>query len=192
MNKLEIIGALFGIAGIWLTVKEKILCFPVGIVNVIITAYLVFILKLYADTLQQVVYFILLVIGWINWSKHDSVSIIKISFLSAKQLVITSIVFVSGSCILYFLLKKYTDASLPFWDATGTTICFIAQYLIAKKKIENWLFWMIANIIYIVIFYVKGMEYYSVLSAIYLVQSVAGWKDWRGKIVGKGQSVVRN
>lgn len=182
MNTLEIIGALFGIAGIWLTVKEKVLCFPVGIINVAITAYLVFNLKLYADTLQQIVYFILLIIGWTNWSKIDKSSAIKINFLNSQQRLLTLIVFITGSGFMYFLLKNYTDAALPFWDSTGTIICFIAQYFIAKKKIENWLLWMVANVMYIAIFYVKGMEYYSVLSIIYLVQALVGWGEWRKKI----------
>lgn len=186
MNTLEIIGALFGIAGVWLTVKEKLWCFPVGIINVVITAYLVFKLKLYADTLQQVVYFILLIIGWINWSKIDKATSVKISFLTSRERLICLVVFVEGSVIMYLSLKNYTDAALPFWDSTGTIICFIAQYLIAKKKIENWLLWMVANVMYIGIFYAKGMEYYSLLSLVYLVQAFAGWNLWR-KTIGNEQ-----
>ncbi|MEO8147306.1 MAG: nicotinamide riboside transporter PnuC [Bacteroidia bacterium] len=183
MNNLEIIGALFGIAGVWLTVKEKVWCFPVGIINVVITAYLVFTQKLYADTLQQVVYFILLILGWVNWSKIDKATSVKINFLTSQQRIISFIVFIGGSAIMYLLLKNYTDAALPFWDSTGTNICFIAQYLIAKKKIENWLLWMVGNVLYIGIFYVKGMEYYSVLSLIYLGQAVVGWRDWKRKLI---------
>lgn len=190
MDIPELIGALFGVTGIWLTVKEKVWCFPVGLVNVTITAWLVFNQKLYADLLQQVMYFVLLIIGWVNWSKTISVSRIKISFLTGSELFQIFSVFIAGASILYFLLHNYTDASVPFWDATGTMICFIAQYLIARKKIENWLLWMVANVMYIFIFWYKDMGYYSALSFIYLIQAVAGWNSWKKKSETKTPHVV--
>ncbi len=183
MNEIELIGALFGIAGVWLTVKEKIGCFPLGIINVLITAYLVFSQKLYADTLQQVVYFILLMVGWVNWYKAGRTNTTAVTTMATSQRIGFLVIFISATSIMYLLLKFYTDAALPFWDSTGTVICFIAQYLVAKKKIENWLLWMIANTMYVGIFYVKGMEYYSILSIVYFVQAVFGWYDWRKNLI---------
>jgi nicotinamide mononucleotide transporter len=184
LNYLELAGALFGIAGVWLTVKENKWCFFIGIINVLITAYLVYNLKLYADALQQVVYFVLLILGWINWNKNNSELPLKISYLKSKVRLQFILLFLFGSALLFLLLKNYTDAALPFWDSTGTVMCFIAQYLVAKKKIENWYLWLIANVMYIAIYYVKGMEYYSILSAIYFIQAVAGLLLWRKKLVG--------
>ncbi len=183
MNLIELTGAVFGIFGVWLTVKENKWCFLVGIINVLITAYLVIELKLYADFLQQLVYFVLLIVGWINWNKNTNTEPLKISFLNIKQQLQVAIIFIAGSLTLYALLKNFTDAELPFWDSTGTTLCFIAQYLVAKKKIENWYLWLVANVIYIVIYYHKGMEYYSILSAIYFIQAVAGLILWKKKLV---------
>jgi nicotinamide mononucleotide transporter len=183
LNLLEITGALFGILGVWLTIQESKWCFLVGIINVLITAYLVYDLKLYADTLQQFVYFVLLILGWINWNRNVSEPALKISSLSNRYVFQMALIFIFGSMLLYFLLKNFTDAALPFWDSTATTICFIAQYLVAKKKIENWYLWLIANVMYIVIYYVKGMEYYSILSAIYFIQAVVGLWQWRKKLL---------
>lgn len=183
MNYLELTGAFFGIAGVWLTVKENKWCFLVGIINVLITAYLVYNLKLYADTLQQLVYFVLLLLGWINWSKNTSKLPLKISFLTSREQSQIVIIFILGSASLFLLLKNYTDATLPFWDSTGTVLCFIAQYLVAKKKIENWYLWLVGNVLYIAIYYLKGMEYYSILSAIYFIQAVAGLLQWRKKLI---------
>lgn len=183
MNLIELTGAVFGILGVWLTVKENKWCFLIGIINVLITAYLVIELKLYADFLQQLVYFVLLIVGWINWNKKTSEAPLKISSLSKQQQLQMAVVFILGSLVLYALLINFTDAALPFWDSTGTTLCFIAQYLVAKKKIENWYLWLVANVIYVVIYYVKGMEYYSILSAIYFIQAVAGLVVWKKKLV---------
>lgn len=178
-SELELAGALFGVAGVWLTVKEKVWCFPVGLVNVIITAYLVMRVRLYADALQQVMYFILLIAGWISWSKKSQGSILKISFLTAKERGLTFIAIFSGTALLIFFFRSYTHASLPFWDSAGTMLSFTAQYLIARKKIENWLLWMVVNVLYIFIFWVKGMPFYSALSLVYFIQAVFGWKHWQ-------------
>ena len=181
MNYLELIGAFFGLTGVWLTVKENKWCFLIGIINVLITAYLVFNLKLYADTLQQLAYFVLLISGWINWSKNNKETPLKISVLSSREQLQMTTFFVIGFVLLYSLLKNYTDAALPLWDSAGTALCFVAQYLVAKKKIENWYLWLAANVLYVIIYYIKGMEYYSILSAIYFIQAVAGLLQWRKK-----------
>ena len=96
MNLIELTGAVFGIFGVWLTVKENKWCFLVGIINVLITAYLVIELKLYADFLQQLVYFVLLIVGWINWNKNTNTEPLKISFLNIKQQLQVAIIFIAG------------------------------------------------------------------------------------------------
>lgn len=188
MNPLEFTGALFGIIGVYLTVKENVWCFPVGIINVIITAYLVFEIKLYADFLQQAVYFALLIIGWIKWTQADKKSSEpkKISFLLPNEIVLYFFIWIIGSSVLFYLLATYTDAHFPFWDSIGTVLCFIAQWFVAKKKIENWLLWMAANVLYIVIYFLKDMPYYSILMAVYFVLAINGYYEWRRKVV-KGE-----
>lgn len=185
MNSLELTGALFGIIGVYLTVKENVWCFPIGIVNVIITAYLVFEIKLYADFLQQAVYFALLIIGWFKWTHADKKlhHVELISRLKSNEIAFYFFIWMIGSSIMFYLLGTYTDAHFPFWDSTGTVLCFIAQWFVAKKKIENWLLWMAANMLYVVIYYLKGMPYYSILMAVYFVLAINGFNEWRRKEV---------
>lgn len=176
---LEIIGFISGIAGVWLTVRKNIWCFPVGIINVLITAYLVFNKTLFADTLQQIVYFILLVIGWVKWNHQSTNHTVKISRLETKYYLPLFVIFIAGSFTMSYLFKNFSNASFPFLDSVATVICFIAQWLIAKRKIENWLLWIIANPIYIVIYWLKDLPFYSILSAIYFIMAVSGWFRWK-------------
>ncbi|MFI5218533.1 MAG: nicotinamide riboside transporter PnuC [Bacteroidia bacterium] len=179
MSNLEIIGFAFGVAGVWLTIKENIWCFPIGIINVLITAYLVFNKTLFADTLQQLVYFVLLIVGWVKWKNQKQFTVDKVSWLDKNLYLPFIIIFISGSFIMGFIFKNYSIASFPFWDSLATVICFIAQWMIAKRKIENWLLWMIANPMYVIMYWLKDLPMYSVLSVLYFVMAVNGWFAWR-------------
>ncbi|MBL7930017.1 MAG: nicotinamide mononucleotide transporter [Bacteroidia bacterium] len=177
---LEITGFLFGIAGVWLTIRKSIWCFPAGIVNVLITAYLVFDKKLFADTLQQLVYFVLLVTGWIFWlTKKKEQQEIKIETTHKKEYLVMIPVFLAGSFLMGWILNNYSTASLPYADSLATVLCFIAQWMIAKRKIENWILWMASNPAYIVIYLIKEMPLYAVLSGVYFLMAVAGYLEWK-------------
>lgn len=182
MKALEITGFLFGIAGVYLTIARHIYCFPVGLVNVSITAWLVFHQQLYADVLQQLVYFILLIYGWVQWAKDKSTAAHTVSVSSPKNMIYLGILILLSSAALGYLLKAFTNASYPYMDSTGTVICFAAQWLIAGKKIENWYLWVVANLMYIVLYLLKDLPWYSLLSAVYLVMAVVGWREWKKRM----------
>jgi nicotinamide mononucleotide transporter len=176
---LEFTGFFFGIAGVWLTIRKNVLCFPVGIVNVLITAYLVFDKQLFADTLQQLVYFVLLLYGWVQWSGKKNEQDIIIRKTTKEEYFILIPVFLAGSWLMGWLLKNYSSASMPYIDSYATVLCFIAQWMIAQRKIENWLLWMVANPVYITIYVIKGLPMYAILSGIYFLMAVAGYKKWQ-------------
>ncbi|MCC6384807.1 MAG: nicotinamide riboside transporter PnuC [Bacteroidia bacterium] len=176
---LEWVGFIFGISGVWLTIRKNIWCFPVGMINVLITAYLVFDKNLFADVIQQIVYFFLLAAGWYMWSrKGNNEVVIRVSTLKTKDYYFLILLFISGSMMMGWFFKNYSTASLPYADSTATVICFIAQWLIARKKIENWILWMIANPSYIIIYLIKGLPLYAILSFIYFIMAIIGYRQW--------------
>jgi len=180
MSLVEIIGFIFGIAGIWLTIKENIWCFPVGLINVIVSLVLFYQQKLYSDAIQQFVYIILLSYGWYKWiSRKIETEELKISFSSEKLLIVLFLICIFFSATAGVIFKNYTDASLPYWDATATALSFTAQWMIAKKKIENWILWMVVNIMYIGIYIYKDLFLYAFLFFIYLILAIQGWIKWR-------------
>ncbi len=179
-SALEIIGFITGVLGVWLTIRRKILCFPIGIINVLIYAYLFQSenVRLYADALLQIIYLILLIYGWMVWnrSKNEKEEIRTVFILLAKKLVIIGVL---STIALGVFLSHYTNASLPYLDAILTIISLIAQWMIAKKMIENWLLWIVVNTIYIPLYVYKGLAFTSILYLLFLILAINGWYNWR-------------
>ncbi|MBP6511954.1 MAG: nicotinamide mononucleotide transporter [Bacteroidia bacterium] len=178
---LEIIGFVSGILGVWLTMKKNKWCFPIGLINVTVSLYLFYLQGLYADSLQQIVYMILLLYGWITWNRSISQTQPKllISRLNSKEIIYSMLIIVLTTILLGTTLAKYTDAKLPFLDSFATSCAFLAQYFIARKKIETWILWMIVNVIYTGIYMHNEMFLYVGLFTIYGILTVMGWKSWR-------------
>lgn len=176
----EVMGIASGIVGVWLTTRRNILCFPVGILNVIIYAYLFFSpgIRLYADGLLQCIYAGMLIYGWINWKKEEKTDN-KVYRMPASDLLKLSFITFVSALILGLFFKKYTDASLPWLDSALTIISLAAQWMIAKKYIENWILWMFVNTIYVPMYLYKQLPLTSALYAVFLLLAIKGFIDWK-------------
>ncbi len=180
---LEIAAFITGISGIWLTMKQKIWCFPVGLVNVGISFYIFLTQKLYADSLQQVMYMILLSYGWYSWNRPLKFKkTLPVSHLETREGLLCAAVSILFTLLLGMVLKTYTQASYPWPDSFATALAFTAQYLIARKKIENWILWMIVNCIYIIIYIEKSLLLYAILFTVYLLLSFMGFFQWKKEL----------
>lgn len=177
---LEIAGLVTGIISVWLTVRQNILCFPTGIINVLIYAFLFSSsgIRLYADAFLQIVYLILLIYGWIRWKKNK----IEINFpisINSFFLIRLLVFCIPLFLILGLFLVNYTNASLPWLDALLTVISLAAQWMIAKKMIENWILWIVVNTIYIPMYIYKGLHLTSILYFIFLLLAIKGFGEWK-------------
>jgi nicotinamide mononucleotide transporter len=147
---------------------------------VTISLFLFYGQHLYADAMQQVVYIVLLIAGWYNWTfrKHDDRSL-AITRLSRTEAGIVIAAIVSIAISLGFVLDEHTDALFPWLDSFASSMAFAAQYLVARKKIENWLLWIPVNLIYIGIYIQKDMALYALLFTVYLALAVNGFLSWK-------------
>jgi len=183
VSSLELAGFIFGIIGVWLTIKENIYCFPVGLMNVIISLVLFYEQKLYSDVIQQGVYIILLAYGWNAWLKGNNRSELLVTRAGYKLLV----PILAASAILTvsmgMIFSTYTDADVPYIDAAATSVSFAAQFLIARKKIENWLLWVIVNCTYITVYIYKDLWLYAILFTIYLIMAIVGYFKWKKQLI---------
>ena len=181
---LEIIGFASGILGVWLTMKKNKLCFPIGLINVSVSLYLFFMQGLYADSLQQIVYIILLLYGWYTWNTTASETqrLLVIGRLNSKEIFFTILFIAITTRLLGTTLAEFTDAKLPFLDSFATSCAFLAQYFIARKKIETWILWMIVNVIYVGIYFNNEMYLFVVLFSIYGILAVMGWNSWKTEL----------
>jgi nicotinamide mononucleotide transporter len=175
---LEIAGTVFGILGVWLTIKQNIFCFPAGIINVALYAYLFFTSKLYADAGLQVVYIGLLVYGWIQW-KNANTENHDVSISDNATRILVLILGIGATFFLGTFLYSKTDASLPYLDALTTVMSLVAQWMIAKKKIENWIIWIAVDIIYVGMYIYKELYLTSGLYFIFILLAISGYKEWK-------------
>ncbi len=182
LSFLELSGTIFGIAGVWLTIKKSIWCFPAGLINVGLYGYLFFRERLYADALLQAFYVILLAYGWWKWLQPSPQNDFYITRISKKQWIILAAICLLSTVIIGTFLKIETDASLPYLDSLLTSASLIAQWMIAKKKIENWIVWIAADIIYVGMYVFKNLHLTAILYFIFILLAIKGYNEWKQKI----------
>jgi nicotinamide mononucleotide transporter len=181
---VEIIAVAFGLASVWSMKKESILAFPFGIINVLIYVYICFASKLYAYASINVFFAVMSVYGWYNWSRKDQQEKnIKISRCSGKELVINSIALLFFFVILRILLVKFTDSIVPSWDALTTAIYIIAMWMLARKRIENWIGWIIGDTISIGLFAYEKLYFSSFQFLVFTIIAILGFIEWRTKLI---------
>ncbi|CEA15893.1 MAG: nicotinamide mononucleotide transporter [Fermentimonas sp.] len=192
MNWLELIAVILGILSVWYARKEKILVFPFGIANVSIYIYICFIAKLFANAGINIVYLISNIFGWYMWSGKSDNQRLEISKNTIKQNVISWFSVVLIYIIVFFILRwvnrdniEYMESYLPWIDSFNTAFFLVATILMAVKKIENWLFWIIGDIISIPIFASQGLFFTSIQYTVFLILAILGWKEWRQKLKSK-------
>lgn len=191
VNILEFIGFIFGIAGVWLTIRQNILCFPAGIINVGIYSFIFFNSKLYSNALLQLIYAALLVYGWINWKSKTVSDEFPVTYTGRTLRFILLIIGIAASALLGYLMKETTDAPLPYWDATTTSMSLIAQWMVARKKIENWSLWIAADIIYVGMYIHQSLYLTAILYFIFLILAVKGHIEWKKTLKLKSLDELR-
>lgn len=186
MNFIEISGVITGLLSVYLIVKQSIWNWMFGIINAIIYAYIFYQAKLYPDVMLQGVFFTLSIYGWYKWVKGIKVK------EETKELPVTTLTILGKiSCVLGillvyqimgFLYKKYTDAAFPYTDSLTTTISLFAQYIMTIKKLENWILWIIADVVMVVLYHSKGLNLTALLFFIYLLLCIKGYIEWKRTI----------
>jgi nicotinamide mononucleotide transporter len=175
----EILGFVTGAACVWLSVKARISNFPVGIANSAFFLVLFATSRLWADSGLQVIYIVLGFVGWWQWlhgGPERSKLVVRRSPLWA--LATCAIFVVLGTWGLTIALGAVHDIA-PFWDALTTCLSLSAQALLNWKKLENWYFWIAADLIYIPLYVVKRLDLTAIVYVLFLIMCFAGLREWR-------------
>jgi nicotinamide mononucleotide transporter len=174
----ELLGFITGAACVWLTVRSSVHNFWVGIANSAFFLVLFATARLWADGGLQVVYIVLGFIGWWQWlhGGKDRTALV-VSRATWKTLAVCVGFVVVATWGLTLLLGAAHDVA-PFWDALTTAISLAAQYLLNAKKVETWLFWMAADVIYIPLYASKGLALTAVVYVLFLGMTVLGLRSW--------------
>jgi len=178
----EIVSTIFAIISVIYARRENILVYPTGLIGVGIAVYLCFQFKLYADSGINAYYFIMSIYGWFMWSKNTEGSTLAISWNSKKEQLASIGLTLLFFPILVFALSQLTDSPTPIWDALSTSFALVAMWLMARKKVENWIYWIITNIISIPLYAYKGLYFYSIQYGVFLLLAISGLILWKQKV----------
>lgn len=178
---LEVIAVIFGIASVWFAKKENILVFPTGIINTIIFVYLCYVFTLYGDLSINIYYTLMSIYGWYMWSRTKKGDEIVIAKASLKDWRNTALIF--GATIIlvvcvYLYFNRF-DRLTDYIDTFTTGIFFAAMWLMANKRIEHWLLWIVADIISIPLYFVKGLGFTGIQFFIFLILAIQGYNAWK-------------
>lgn len=181
MNLIELVAVVMTLVGIVLTIKERISCWPVAIVGIL--AYLVVFIRarLYADAALQPIYVVQNIYGWWYWARggergHGQAPIVILDWPSRLRWLAGT---VAVSLLVGAALARWTNAAAPYADAALSTTSLVANWLLAKKVLENWWLWITVNVGYVILFWRKNLLLSAGLYAVLLALAVVGLMEWQ-------------
>jgi len=180
MTWIEATAVVFGLICVWMTIRQNIWCWPTGLVQVALYILIFYQVKLYSDLLLHIIYVGLQVYGWHHWLHGGkNRTQLPVSTLGVRSRMAWPVATIVGTFGLGYLMSTFTDAAVPYGDAFTTVASLIAQWLMARKRLESWLFWISVDVVAVGIYWHKSLYLTSGLYAVFLVLATLGWFAWR-------------
>ena len=180
---LEVISTVFALLSVYYATRENIWVYPTGLIGTGIAVYVCLNAGLFGDMGINVYYFVMSIYGWIMWARptKDKV-VLPISSHTKQERFLSISMLVVFFLILAYVLKNFTPSTVPYIDAFTTAIFFVGMWEMARKKIENWVYWIIGDLISIPLYHYKGLTIYSIQFLIFTLLAIKGYLDWRKKL----------
>lgn len=185
---LEFVAVCAGIASVWFSRKENIWVYPIGLINTTIYIYLSLKGQLYGEASVNLYYTIVSIYGWIWWSKINTdtqEAVLKISFSSPKDRIQQWVFFASFYILIFvaltWLKESFAPEAIPWADAFASATAYTGMWLMARKKVASWYWWIATNIASIPLYFIKGYVFTSVQFLLLLILAIAGLISWNKK-----------
>lgn len=189
---LEFVGVFFGFLSVWYSKQENILVYPTGIISTAIFVYILWVYSLLGDMLINGYYFTMSIFGWYYWTRKDSNdNEVPVTVTTRKEklwsigIFIATMVFI---IVIYKLNNKFNNWT-AYVDTLTTAIFFVGMWLMAKKKIENWIYWIVGDIISVPLYFYKGLIFTSFQYFLFTIIAIYGYKAWRKSLNNNLQTV---
>lgn len=189
IHLLEWIGVAFGVLQVLFAKANKVWLYPTGIVSVVISIYLFYDFGLYAESLLNLYYLVMSIYGWYFWVYKREENPLPISMATKKEWGITIAIVCIGFVVLFVALKNFTDSTVPLFDAWISATAWAGMWLLAKRKLENWILLNISNAFAIPLLFYKQLPLYALLTLFLFVVAIFGYMDWK-KIIKKEKNVL--
>ena len=181
---LELFAAILTLWCVWLTAKRDLMSWPVGIAALVLYGCLFFQVKLYADLFLQLVFLFQSIYGWYNWQNNkDYDDRVVVSKMTKRNRAYSVIAIIFLYITMAHILIHHTDASVPYLDAFLASLCIVANFLLSKRKIENWYLWILADFLYVGLFVYKEMYVSAVLYFVLMLLAIKGFLSWKNKML---------
>ena len=186
---LEWLAVAFGVTEVLLAKRNNIWLYPAGIIGILLSLYLKLNARLYAESLLSMYYLVMSFYGWIIWSKRKAKNeTLPVSWTTKNELIIAFAISIGGYFVLYFALVNFTNSDVPILDAFVSSVAWAGMWLLARRKIENWIFLNVSNIVAIPLMWHKNFVMFALLTLFLFIVAIFGYFDW--KKIYKKQSAV--
>ena len=185
---VEYMAVFAGIISVWFSKKENVLVYPIGMINTLFYVYLSFKGSLLGEAAVNLYYTVMSIYGWLLWTKKGAEHHVELKITRSskkewmQELTFFTIVYVACYFALTYLKTNFAPGAIPWADALASASAFTGMWLMTKKKMESWIWWIITNIASIPLYFVKQYVFTSVYYAILLVMAFAGYWEWKRKI----------
>ena len=183
LSLLEVVAAVFGAASVYLSARQHIASWPTALVNVLLYVVVFREARLYADMSLQFVYAALSLYGWYEWKFGGAGRTpLPVTRTPRRLWPVLAAAGIGTAALLGYLFATHTDASSPLLDSALTAASLVAQWMLTRKLLENWLIWIAADAVYVPLYLSKGLYPTAVLYAVFLGLAVKGYRDWRAEV----------
>ena len=193
-NYIEVIGAVAGIIYLYLEIKQKIWLWPVGFITSAFYIYIFYTTKFYADMGLQFYYLGVSIYGWWHWlhgEGSNKSNALPVTHITGKLALVLSAVTIAIFVLLIYVLKTYTDSPVPIGDSFTTALSIVATWMLARKILEMWWLWILANGVALGLYIYKGLYPTSVLFVFYFAMSIVGYLQWKRSMI-QNPSAIKN
>lgn len=180
MTPLEIVAVVTSFLAIWLTAKRRMLNWPINLIACALYFKLFLDVRLYADMALQALFGLAILYGWIAWARgQDAAGEVVVRPLSPLSAVTGLAAGAAGAVAIGWFTSRYTDAALPWMDATLSSFSLVAQFWTARRHAANWLLWIVVDTLYVGMFAFKGLMLTAGLYTAMILLAALGYARWR-------------
>jgi len=182
---LEIVAVVMGLASVYFAKKDHLWVYPTGMISTAIYVYLLVQAGLVGDVLINAYYFIMSVYGWFYWTqKKEGITVHAIASINRRETLMSVFLFIGsilGVGLLYVFFDKANDWTAPV-DTLTTALFFVGMWLMARRKIQHWIFWIIGDVISVPLYLVKGLGLTSLQYIIFTLIAIFGYREWKKRL----------
>lgn len=182
MAWLELTGLISGLVCVWLLIRQNVWTFPIGLVYSVVSVWVFFEARLYADVLLSGYYVLMNGYGWYYWlygGVRAPSETLPVSRTPPRTGLIVAVLTAGSTAAMGWFFDTQTDAAFPYWDSATTCMSFAAMWMTARKYIDNWIVWLAVDVIATAIYYLKDIHFYAILYGVYLGMAIMGWRAWQ-------------